>query len=66
MAKKIRELMADSETMDVLHQSHDIFRREQDEQLVQWMNRWLPWAGGQAQAVSAGLYTGQGINPGQR
>lgn len=31
--------MADSESMDVLHESHDIFKREQDEQLVQWMNR---------------------------
>ena len=39
MAKKIRELMADGENMDVLHESHGIFRREQDEQLVQWMNR---------------------------
>lgn len=39
VAKKIRELMADSEHMDVLHESHDIFKREQDEQLVQWMNR---------------------------
>lgn len=39
MAKKIRELMADGENMDVLHESHSIFRREQDEQLVQWMNR---------------------------
>jgi E3 ubiquitin-protein ligase HERC2 len=41
VAKKIRELMADSENMDVLHESHDIFKREQDEQLVQWMNRLL-------------------------
>lgn len=39
MAKKIRELMADSENMDVLHECHDVFKREQDEQLVQWMNR---------------------------
>ncbi|XP_031814951.1 E3 ubiquitin-protein ligase HERC2 isoform X4 [Sarcophilus harrisii] len=38
VAKKIRELMADSENLDVLHESHDIFKREQDEQLVQWMN----------------------------
>lgn len=41
MAKKIRELMADSESLDVLHESHSVFRREQDEQLVQWMNRSL-------------------------
>nr|XP_060475623.1 E3 ubiquitin-protein ligase HERC2 [Panthera onca] len=50
VAKKIRELMADSEHMDVLHESHDIFKREQDEQLVQWMNRrpddWTLSAGG--------------------
>ncbi|XP_012867362.1 PREDICTED: E3 ubiquitin-protein ligase HERC2 [Dipodomys ordii] len=50
VAKKIRELMADSENMDVLHESHDIFKREQDEQLVQWMNRrpddWTLSAGG--------------------
>lgn len=39
MAKKVRELMADSESVDVLHESHGIFKREQDEQLVQWMNR---------------------------
>uniref|UniRef100_A0A8I5NTH4 E3 ubiquitin-protein ligase HERC2 n=3 Tax=Papio anubis TaxID=9555 RepID=A0A8I5NTH4_PAPAN len=50
VAKKIRELMADSENMDVLHESHDVFKREQDEQLVQWMNRrpddWTLSAGG--------------------
>ncbi|KAG3262427.1 HECT and RLD domain containing E3 ubiquitin protein ligase 2, transcript variant X1 [Ictidomys tridecemlineatus] len=50
VAKKIRELMADSENMDILHESHDIFKREQDEQLVQWMNRrpddWTLSAGG--------------------
>lgn len=50
VAKKIRELMADGENMDVLHESHSIFRREQDEQLVQWMNRrpddWTLSAGG--------------------
>lgn len=31
--------MADNENMDVLHECHDVFKREQDEQLVQWMNR---------------------------
>lgn len=41
VAKKIRELMADNENMDVLHECHDVFKREQDEQLVQWMNRLL-------------------------
>lgn len=41
VAKKIRELMADGEAMDILHESHDVFRREHDEQLVQWMNRSL-------------------------
>uniref|UniRef100_A0A8C3FW63 E3 ubiquitin-protein ligase HERC2 n=1 Tax=Chrysemys picta bellii TaxID=8478 RepID=A0A8C3FW63_CHRPI len=50
VAKKIRELMADNENMDVLHESHDAFKREQDEQLVQWMNRrpddWTLSAGG--------------------
>uniref|UniRef100_A0A663FHC2 E3 ubiquitin-protein ligase HERC2 n=1 Tax=Aquila chrysaetos chrysaetos TaxID=223781 RepID=A0A663FHC2_AQUCH len=50
VAKKIRELMADNESMDVLHECHDVFKREQDEQLVQWMNRrpddWTLSAGG--------------------
>uniref|UniRef100_A0A8C6IVD5 HECT-type E3 ubiquitin transferase n=1 Tax=Melopsittacus undulatus TaxID=13146 RepID=A0A8C6IVD5_MELUD len=50
VAKKIRELMADNENMDVLHECHHIFKREQDEQLVQWMNRrpddWTLSAGG--------------------
>ncbi|XP_066478199.1 E3 ubiquitin-protein ligase HERC2 isoform X5 [Tiliqua scincoides] len=50
VAKKIRELMADNENMDALHESHDVFKREQDEQLVQWMNRrpddWTLSAGG--------------------
>lgn len=40
VAKKIRELMADHENMNTLHESHDLFKREQDEQLVQWMNRY--------------------------
>lgn len=39
VAKKIRELMADYENMNTLHESHDLFKREQDEQLVLWMNR---------------------------
>jgi len=39
VAKKVRELMADHENMNTLHESHDLFKREQDEQLVQWMNR---------------------------
>ncbi|XP_041055229.1 E3 ubiquitin-protein ligase HERC2 isoform X4 [Carcharodon carcharias] len=50
VAKKIRELMIDNENMDVLHESHDVFKREQDEQLVQWINRrsddWTLSAGG--------------------
>ncbi|KAM4682548.1 E3 ubiquitin-protein ligase HERC2 isoform 7-T7 [Amazona ochrocephala] len=50
VAKKIRELMADNENMDVLHECHHVFKREQDEQLVQWMNRrpddWTLSAGG--------------------
>nr|XP_014343905.1 PREDICTED: E3 ubiquitin-protein ligase HERC2 [Latimeria chalumnae] len=50
VAKKIRELMADNENMNVLHESHDVFKREQDEHLVQWMNRrpddWTLSAGG--------------------
>ncbi|OWK60818.1 E3 ubiquitin-protein ligase HERC2 [Lonchura striata] len=50
VAKKIRELMADNENMDSLHECHDVFKREQDEQLVQWMNRrpddWTLSAGG--------------------
>ncbi|MGH0142689.1 UNVERIFIED_CONTAM: hypothetical protein FKN15_076572 [Acipenser sinensis] len=50
VAKKIRELMADNENMNVLHENHDMYKREQDEQLVQWMNRrpddWTLSAGG--------------------
>ncbi|XP_041128227.1 E3 ubiquitin-protein ligase HERC2-like isoform X2 [Polyodon spathula] len=50
VAKKIRELMADNENMNVLHENHDVHKREQDEQLVQWMNRrpddWTLSAGG--------------------
>ncbi|ELV11273.1 E3 ubiquitin-protein ligase HERC2 [Tupaia chinensis] len=50
VAKKIRELMADGEPLDVLHESHGVFRTEQDEQLVQWMHRrpddWTLSAGG--------------------
>ncbi|XP_077153037.1 E3 ubiquitin-protein ligase HERC2 isoform X1 [Ranitomeya variabilis] len=50
VAKKIRELMADNENMNAVHESHEVFRREQDEQLVQWMNRrpddWTLSAGG--------------------
>lgn len=50
VTKKVRELMADHESMNNLHESHELFRREQDEQLVQWMNRrpddWTLSAGG--------------------
>lgn len=50
VTKKIRELMADHESMNNLHESHDLFKREHDEQLVQWMNRrpddWTLSAGG--------------------
>lgn len=42
--------MADHESMNGLHESHDLFKREHDEQLVQWMNRrpddWTLSAGG--------------------
>lgn len=31
--------MADHESMNNFHENHDMFKREQDEQLVQWMNR---------------------------
>ncbi|KAA8589723.1 hypothetical protein FQN60_013088 [Etheostoma spectabile] len=50
VTKKICELMADHESMNGLHESHDLFKREHDEQLVQWMNRrpddWTLSAGG--------------------
>lgn len=50
VTKKIRELMADHESMNSLHESHELFKREHDEQLVQWMNRrpddWTLSAGG--------------------
>lgn len=50
VTKKVRELMADHESMNSLHESHDLFKREHDEQLVQWMNRrpddWTLSAGG--------------------
>ncbi|TNN21746.1 E3 ubiquitin-protein ligase HERC2 [Liparis tanakae] len=42
--------MADHESVNALHESHELFKREQDEQLVQWMNRrpddWTLSAGG--------------------
>lgn len=42
--------MADHESMNGLHENHDLFKREHDEQLVQWMNRrpddWTLSAGG--------------------
>lgn len=42
--------MAEHESMNTLHESHDLFKREHDEQLVQWMNRrpddWTLSAGG--------------------
>lgn len=42
--------MADHESMSGLHESHDLFKREHDEQIVQWMNRrpddWTLSAGG--------------------
>ncbi|AWP11407.1 putative E3 ubiquitin-protein ligase HERC2-like [Scophthalmus maximus] len=50
VTKKVCELMADHESMNSLHESHDLFKREHDEQLVQWMNRrpddWTLSAGG--------------------
>ncbi|TSK42064.1 E3 ubiquitin-protein ligase HERC2 [Bagarius yarrelli] len=50
VTKKVRELTADHEIMNTLHESHDLFKREHDEQLVQWMNRrpddWTLSAGG--------------------
>uniref|UniRef100_A0A3Q2Y7Y6 E3 ubiquitin-protein ligase HERC2 n=1 Tax=Hippocampus comes TaxID=109280 RepID=A0A3Q2Y7Y6_HIPCM len=48
VTKKIRELMADHESVNVLHESHELFKREHDEQLVQWMNPddWTLSAGG--------------------
>nr|XP_032812660.1 E3 ubiquitin-protein ligase HERC2 isoform X4 [Petromyzon marinus] len=39
VAKKVFELMADTEEMNMLHERHDLFKREHDEQLVQWINR---------------------------
>lgn len=42
--------MADHESLNSLHESHELFKREHDEQLVQWMNRrpddWTLSAGG--------------------
>lgn len=67
VAKKIRELMADSEDMDVLHESHDVFRREQDEQLVQWMNRSLLRKGcGRQACPCAGLHVSLSLPVGSR
>uniref|UniRef100_A0A8C4NJF8 HECT-type E3 ubiquitin transferase n=1 Tax=Eptatretus burgeri TaxID=7764 RepID=A0A8C4NJF8_EPTBU len=58
--QKIYELMGDTEEMNSLHEQHDVFKREHDEQLVQWINRrpddWTLSSGG------SGIIYGWGHN----
>uniref|UniRef100_UPI00358FCF6D E3 ubiquitin-protein ligase HERC2 n=1 Tax=Myxine glutinosa TaxID=7769 RepID=UPI00358FCF6D len=58
--QKIYELMGDAEEMNSLHEQHDVFKREHDEQLVQWINRrpddWTLSSGG------SGIIYGWGHN----
>lgn len=37
--KKIQDLAADNEEMSKTHENHQIFKQEQDEQLLIWLNR---------------------------
>ena len=39
--KKIQEISGDGETISRVHEDHDFFRREQDEQLLLWLNRYV-------------------------
>ncbi|XP_017887257.1 E3 ubiquitin-protein ligase HERC2 [Ceratina calcarata] len=48
--KRINEMMSDGEANSNNHESHELFKQEHDEQLLQWLNRrpedWtLPWDG---------------------
>ena len=38
--KKIQDIADEQETLSVDHADHSIFRQEQDEQLLLWMNRY--------------------------
>ena len=37
--KKVQEIMGEGEKLTRDHENHGIFRQEQDEQLLLWMNR---------------------------
>jgi len=39
--KKVQEISADDERINHEHENHTLFRREQDEQLLLWLNRSL-------------------------
>ena len=39
--KKIQEVSADNEKISRDHENHDLFKREQDEQLLLWLNRFV-------------------------
>jgi E3 ubiquitin-protein ligase HERC2 len=39
--KKVQEVSADDERVDREHENHELFGREQDEQLLLWINRFL-------------------------
>ena len=39
--KKVQEIMADGEKLTRDHENHVLFKREHDEQLLLWMNRYV-------------------------
>ena len=40
VGKKIQDIASDGESGSSEHLDHDVFKLEQDEQLLQWLNRW--------------------------
>ena len=38
--KKVQEISAEGEKMTREHENHEVFRKEHDEQLLLWLNRW--------------------------
>lgn len=41
VGKKVLDIASDGESGSLDHTDHVIFKQEQDEQLLQWLNRWL-------------------------
>ena len=38
--KKVQEMGVEGEVASRTHETHDVFKRENDEQLLLWLNRW--------------------------